>query len=390
MNLHEFQAKGVLKTYGIPVPAGIVVSTSRDAANATAALGGTAWVVKAQVHAGGRGRAGGVKIVKSSLAASKAAEELLGSWLVTSQTGTKGKEVKQIYIEQACNVDREIYLAVLINRSLGRVAFLASSQGGENIEENIVAKPDNINKLDIDPKKGLVKKDILAFIKNMGLFNEQAKSALSTIKSLYQAFIDNDASLIEINPLAITDDGRLMALDVKMIIDDNSIYRHPEFEKLWDEAEVSSDEIEARLHELNYVQMDGNIGVMVSGAGLALGILDLLKANGGEAADFMDVRPVATREQIAAGIRMLMADTKIKSLLVVAMGGGILRCDTIAEGIAMACKEVGEHVPLIVRFAGTAKELGELALRNQAIDFTFADDLEDAAEKAVAAANKKR
>jgi succinyl-CoA synthetase beta subunit len=390
MNLHEFQAKEVLKTYGIPVPLGIAVSTAEDAANAATSLGGNTWVVKAQVHAGGRGRAGGVKIVKSSKAAFKAAENLLDSWLVTAQTGVKGKEVKQVYIEKACNVDREIYLAAMIDRSLGRVAFLASSQGGEKIEEIITTMPNNINKLIVDPIRGLVQKDILNFVKDLGLSRDQIKIAQETIESLYRAFIESDASLIEINPLAITDEGKLLALDVKMTIDDNAIYRHPEFEKLWDEAEVSSEENEARLHELNYVKMDGNIGVMVSGAGLALGVLDLLKANGGEAADFMDVRPVATREQIAAGIKMLMADTKIKSLLVVAMGGGVLRCDTIAEGIALACKEAREHVPLIVRFRGTAKELGELALRNQAIGFTFADDLEDAAQKAVAAASEKR
>jgi succinyl-CoA synthetase beta subunit len=368
---------------------GIAVSTSEDAAKATISLGGDVWVVKAQVHAGSRGRAGGVKIVKSSMAASKAAEDLLGSWLVTTQTGVKGKEVKQVYIEQACNVNREIYLAALIDKSLGCIAFLASSQGGGRIEEIMTAMPDKINKLVVDPNKGLVQKNILTFIRDLELTKDQAKIAQDIIKSLYRAFIENDASLIEINPLAITDEGKLFALDVKMTIDDNAIYRHPKFEKLWDEAEMSSEENEARLHELNYVQMDGNIGVMVSGAGLALGVLDLLKANGGEAADFMDVRPVATREQIAAGIKMLMTDARIKSLLVVAMGGGVLRCDTIAEGIALACKEAREHVPLIVRFAGTAKELGELALRNQAIGFTFADDLEDAARKAVVAANKK-
>mgnify|MGYP001441115725 CR=1 FL=1 len=390
MNLHEFQAKKLLKSYGVPVPLGIAVSTSEDAANATISLGGNAWVVKAQVHAGGRGRAGGVKIVKSSLAASKTAGNLIGSWLITAQTGAKGKEVKQVYIEQSCNIEREIYLAVLIDRSIGRVAFYASSQGGENIEEIILAKPEKINKLYIDPKAGLIEKDILALIKGLGLSDNQENSAQSIIESLYKAFIENDASLIEINPLAITDKNNLIALDVKMTIDDNALYRQSELEKLWDEAEASTDEIEARLHELNYVQMDGNIGVMVSGAGLALGILDLIKARGGEAADFMDVRPVASREQIAAGIRMLLADTKIKSLLVVAMGGGILRCDTIAEGIAIACKETPNHIPLIVRFAGTAKELGELALKNQAINFTFFDDLEDAAKRAVAAASEKR
>jgi succinyl-CoA synthetase beta subunit len=389
MNLHEYQAKELLKAYGVPVPQGTVASTGKDAADAAASLGGSAWVVKAQVHAGGRGRAGGVKIVKSSRAAGEAAGNMLGTRLVTAQTGAEGIEVNQVYIEQACDVDREFYLAAMIDRSLGRVAFLASSEGGENIEETAVAQPDKINKLVVDPKVGLVPTDALTLAKDLGLSGDQAEAAQVAIEAIYKAFMESDASLIEINPLAVTGEGGLLALDVKMIIDDNAVYRHLEFEKLWDEAEVSADEIEARHHELNYVAMDGNIGVMVSGAGLALGILDLLKANGGEAADFMDVRPVATREQIAAGIRMLLANTKVKALLVVAMGGGVLRCDTIAEGIAMACKEAGDHVPVIVRFAGTAKELGELALRNQAIGVTFADDLADAAVKAVALAGGK-
>jgi len=389
MNLHEYQAKELLKAYGVPVPQGTVASTGKDAADAAASLGGSAWVVKAQVHAGGRGRAGGVKIVKSSRAAGEAAGNMLGTRLVTAQTGAEGIEVNQVYIEQACDVDREFYLAAMIDRSLGRVAFLASSEGGENIEETAVAQPDKINKLVVDPKVGLVPTDALTLAKDLGLSGDQAEAAQVAIEAIYKAFMESDASLIKINPLAVTGEGGLLALDVKMIIDDNAVYRHLEFEKLWDEAEVSADEIEARHHELNYVAMDGNIGVMVSGAGLALGILDLLKANGGEAADFMDVRPVATREQIAAGIRMLLANTKVKALLVVAMGGGVLRCDTIAEGIAMACKEAGDHVPVIVRFAGTAKELGELAMRNQAIGVTFADDLADAAGKAVALAGGK-
>jgi len=389
MNLHEHQAKEILKAYGVPVPQGTVASTAKDAADAAAALGGSAWVVKAQVHAGGRGRAGGVKIVKSSRAAGEAAKNMLGTRLVTAQTGAAGIEVNRVYIEQACDVDQEIYLAALIDRSLGRVAFLASREGGENIEETVTARPDKVNKLVVDPNVGLVPMDTQALVKNLGLSGDQAEAAQSAMEAIYKAFIESDASLIEINPLALTSAGDLLALDVKMIIDDNAVYRHPEFEKLWDEAEVSADEIEARRHELNYVHMDGNIGVMVSGAGLALGILDLLKAKGGDAADFMDVRPVATREQIAAGIRMLLADAKVKAILVVAMGGGVLRCDTIAEGIAIACKEAGNHVPVIVRFAGTAKELGELAMQNQAVGVTFADDLADAAQKAVAAAGGK-
>ncbi len=388
MNLHEYQAKELLRAYAMPVPPGIVASTAKDAAKAAATLGGRAWVVKAQVHAGGRGRAGGVKIVKSSKAAGEAAAAMLGTRLVTAQTGAMGHEVKRVYVEQACDVAKEIYLAALIDRSRGRIAFLASAEGGEDIEEAAAATPGNIIKLVIDPKTGLQDADAMRLAADLGLSGRQAKAFAEAMASVYRAFLENDASLIEINPLAVTVDGDLFALDVKMIVDDNALYRHPEFEELWDEAEVSAEEIEAHRHELNYVPMDGDIGVMVTGAGLALAILDMLKDLGGDAADFMDVRPVATREQVAAGIRMLLADAKVKAVLVVTMGGGVLRCDTIAEGIAIACKEAGGHVPVIVRAAGTAKELAELALNNQGIAVTFADDLADAAEKAVTAAGK--
>lgn len=386
MNLHEYQAKELLKTYGMPVPPGKAASTPEEADKAAADLGGTAWVVKAQVHAGGRGRAGGVKIVKSSKSAAEAAKDMLGTRLVTAQTGATGKEVKRVYVESKCDVAKEIYLAALVDRSLGRIAFLASSEGGENIEEAAAATPDKINKLVIDPKTGLDDADAKKLAADLGLSGDQADQAAKAMQAIHKAFVETDASLIEINPLAVTDDGDLYALDVKMIVDDNAVFRHPEFEKLWDEAEVSAEEIEARRHELNFVPMDGNIGVMVTGAGLALAILDMLKDLGGEAADFMDVRPVATREQVAAGIRMLLADERVKAILVVTMGGGVLRCDTIAEGIAIACKEAGDHVPVVVRAAGTAKELAELALNNQGVEVTFADDLADAAEKAVEAA----
>ena len=386
MNLHEYQAKELLKTYGMPVPPGIATSTPDEADKAAATLGGTAWVVKAQVHAGGRGRAGGVKIVKSSKAAGEAAASMLGTRLVTAQTGALGIEVKRVYVEQACEVAQEIYLAALVDRSIGRVAFLASSEGGEDIEEAAATAPDKIHKLVIDPKTGLNDTDAKALAADLGLSGETADAVATAMAAVYKAFLENDASLIEINPLAVTEAGDLFALDVKMIVDDNAIYRHPEFEKLWDEGEVSAEEIEAHRHELNYVPMDGNIGVLVTGAGLALAILDMLKDQGGEAANFMDVRPVATREQVAAGIKMLLANAKVKAILVVTIGGGVLRCDTIAEGIAIACKEAGNHVPMIVRAAGTGKELAELALNNQGVQVTYATDLAEAAQLAIVAA----
>ncbi len=389
MNLHEYQAKELLKQYGVAVPPGAVASTPDEAAAAAKELGGDSFVVKAQVHAGGRGRAGGVKMAATPKDVAEAAAKMLGTRLVTTQTGAEGKEVRRVYVEKACNVAKEIYLATLVDRSLGRVAFLASAEGGADIEEAAARTPDKILKLAVDPETGLEDAGGRKLATDLGLTGLQADAARSIMIAVYKAFVENDASLIEINPIAVTAKGDLVALDVKMIVDDNALHRHPEWEKLWDEAEVDPDEIEARRFELNYVPMDGDIGVMVTGAGLALGILDLIKDRGGNAADFMDVRPVATREQVAAGIKMLLANPKVKAVLVVAIGGGVLRCDTIAEGIALARKETGGHVPMIVRAAGTAKELGELALRNQGVDVIFADDLADAADKAVAAAKGK-
>ena len=389
MNLHEYQAKELLKQYGVAVPPGAVASTPEEAADAARKLGGDSFVVKAQVHAGGRGKAGGVKMAPTPKDVAEAAAKMLGTRLVTAQTGAEGKEVRRVYVEEACDVAKEIYLAALVDRSLGRVAFLASAEGGAGIEEAAARTPGKILKLSVDPETGLDDDDARKMAADLGLTGMQADAARSAMTEMYKAFIENDASLIEINPIAVTAKGDLLALDVKMIVDDNALHRHPEWEKLWDEAEVDAEEIEARRLELNYVPMDGDIGVMVTGAGLALGILDLIKDRGGNAADFMDVRPVATREQVAGGIKMLLANPKVKAVLVVAMGGGVLRCDTIAEGIALACKEAGGHVPVIVRAAGTAKELAELALRNQGVDVIFADDLADAADKAVAAAKGK-
>ena len=386
MNLHEYQAKELLKQYGVAVPPGAVASTPDEAAAAAKELGGGSFVVKAQVHAGGRGKAGGIKMAATPKDAAEAAAKMLGARLVTAQTGAEGKKVRRVYVEEACDVAKEIYLAVLVDRSLGRVAFLASAEGGADIEEAAARTPGKILKLAVDPEPGLDDADARKLAADLGLTGLQADAAHSIMTAVYKAFIENDASLIEINPMAVTAKGDLLALDVKMIVDDSALPRHPEWEKLWHEAEVDAEEIEARRFELNYVPMDGDIGVMVTGAGLALGILDLINDRGGNAADFMDVRPVATREQVAAGIKMLLANPKVKAVLVVAIGGGVLRCNPIAEGIALACKEADGHVPVIVRAAGTAKELAELALRNQGVDVIFADDLADAADKAVAAA----
>ncbi len=389
MNIHEYQAKDLLKAYGMPVPPGGVAETAAGAETVARELGGTAWAVKAQVHAGGRGKAGGVRLVSSPEEAGTAAGELLGSRLVTSQTGAEGKAVRRVYVEQGCEIEREYYLAALVDRSLGRVAILASKEGGEDIEEVAAQSPDKILKLVVEPVKGLDSEQVAELAADLGFDRELGRSAEAIIAGLYQAFIDCDAALIEINPLVATKDGRLLALDIKMSLDDNALFRHEELEVLRDKEEIDASELEAQRFEINYVKLDGNIGVMVNGAGLALASIDLLKQQGGEPADFMDVRPIATRQQIATGFKMLLGNPKVKSILVNVYGGGILRCDTVAEGVAEACRELGLHVPLIVRAAGTNMEMARKILLGQGIAVTFAEDMAEAAAKVVAAANKE-
>ncbi len=389
MNIHEYQAKQILASYGVAAPEGRVVQNAAEAGRAAGALGGTGWMVKAQIHAGGRGKAGGVRRAASLAEAESAAGELLGSRLVTYQTGSGGKSVKRVYVEQACDLERELYLAVLVDRSAGRVALIGARQGGEDIEERAARQPETIERLVVDPSAGLVASDVDAFVAKLGLDGATADSAAAVISGLYRAFLDKDASLIEINPLGLTKDGRLLALDVKMSFDDNALFRHPELEALRDQEEVDPSELEAQRYELNYVKLDGNIGCMVNGAGLALATLDLLQQCGGEPADFMDVRPVATREQIATGFEMIAANPAVKAILVNIYGGGILRCDTIAEGIGLAVRRHGLEVPLIVRAAGTNCEVGNKVLQSQGVRVTFADNMAEAARLAVRAVKQE-
>ncbi len=386
MNIHEYQAKELLGKYGIPVPAGGVATSVEEAEKVAVDLGGPAWVVKAQVHAGGRGRAGGVKVVESTEGVKKAAAELLGTVLVTEQTGPRGLEVKRVYVEQRREVVQEIYMAMLVDRSAGRVAVLASAEGGEDVEEAMRGAPGQAHKLIIDPVTGVTAEAAARLAADLGLKGKPAEAVGGLVPRLYEAFIETDASLIEINPLGITAAGEVMALDAKMILDDNALYRHPELAALRDEDAVDPEQMEANRYQLNYVKMDGDIGCIVTGAGLALATLDLIIECGGSPGNFMDVRPVATREQVATGVKLLFNNPDIKAILVVAMGGGILRCDSIAEGVALAWRERPRDIPLVMRAAGTNKELGIAALRNQNIPVNFADDLQDAAEKVVEAA----
>ncbi len=385
MNIHEYQAKALIKPYGVQVPDGVVAETVAEAEAAIEKLGGNAWAVKAQIHAGGRGRAGGVRLVRSPARLEAAARDLLGSRLVTGQTHAAGREVKRIYVERAVEYDRELYLAVLVDRSEGRIVLMGAPEGGEDIEERAAADPSAIRRLVLEPGNGLKQEAAEAFARELGLEGKQATAAVELMGALVRAFLDTDASLIEINPLAVGAEG-LTALDVKMVLDDNALFRHPQLEALRDEDETDPSELEAQRFELNYVKLDGNIGVMVNGAGLALATIDLLKQRGGAPADFMDVRPGATREQVAHGFEMLFGNPEVKAVLVNVYGGGILRCDTVAEGLAAAYRATGTDVPVVVRAAGTNAEVAQKALSDQGIPVTFATDMADAASKAVAAA----
>jgi succinyl-CoA synthetase beta subunit len=385
MNLHEYQAKALLKPYGVALPAGRLADTAEAAEQAAREIGGDFWVVKAQIHAGARGKAGGVRLVHTLEEVRAAAVGLLGSRLVTEQTGAAGKEVHRVYVEQGCHIDRELYLAALVDRSQGKVALLASQAGGENIEAAARA-PGALLKIVVDPVQGLGAAEAAGLAADLGMEGAAAEAVAELATTLYKAFIDHDASLIEINPLVVTRDGQVRALDVKMILDDNALFRHPDLEALRDEADVDPWEVEAQRHELNYVRLDGNIGCMVNGAGLALATLDMIKDNGGDTADFMDVRPVATRDQVATGIKMLLANPKVKAILINVYGGGILRCDTIAEGLATAAKDVGLTVPVVFRAAGTNAEIACKLLADRSVRVILAHDLGEAARMVVAAA----
>jgi len=389
MNLHEYQAKELLRHHGLPSPAGQLARSADEAATAARALGGDGWVVKAQIHAGLRQDAGGVKLCESPEAVAEAAASLLGRRLVTPQTGAKGKLVHAVYVEQAITYEREIYLAALVDRTVGRVALIAAREGGRDIEARLAAAPEKMLSLHIDPKAGVPQAGALELAGQLGLEGATAEEAVTLMKALYAAFLAFDASLIEINPLAVTTEGRLLALDVKMVLDDNAQFRHADLAGLRDEEELDPAELEARDYNLNYVRLDGNIGVMVNGAGLALATVDLLKEQGGEPADFMDMRPEATRAQVTHGFKLLLRNPEIRAILVNIYGGGILRCDTVAEGIAAACKEEGLRVPLIVRAAGTNGELARKILMSQGIPVTFAQTLGQAATKVVEVAGRK-
>ena len=384
MNIHEYQAKAVLREFGVPVPRGIPAFTVAEAEKAANELGGPVWVVKAQIHAGGRGKAGGVKLVKSVDDVKKEATRLLGSTLVTHQTGPHGKEVHRLYIEDGSAIEKEFYLSMLIDRETSRVAFVASTEGGMDIEEVAHKTPEKIMTFSVDPATGFMPHYARHVANVLGFSRELGKQAESVLPKLYQAFLAKDMSLLEINPLVVTKTGELICLDAKMGFDDNALYRHPDIAALRDITEEDEKEIEASKYDLNYVALDGAIGCMVNGAGLAMATMDIIKLYGLAPANFLDVGGSATKEKVAAAFKIITSDHNVKGILV-NIFGGIMKCDVIAEGVVAAVKEVGLRVPLVVRLEGTNVALGKEIIAKSNLNVTSADDLDDAAQKIVKA-----
>lgn len=388
MNIHEYQAKAILKKYGVPVPQGGVAFTSKEAVSVAQELGGKLWVVKAQIHAGGRGKAGGVKIAKSLDEVEAYAKDMFGMTLVTHQTGPEGKEVKRLYIEEGCDIAKELYLSVVIDRESGRITFMASSEGGMDIEEVAESNPDAIVKVTIDPATGIQPFHARKLAFGIGLKKEALKPFVRMVFSIYEAFNDTDSSQIEINPLVLTGNDDIIALDAKINFDDNALYRHPDIEDLYDPNEEDPLERRAAQNDLSYVKMDGSIGCMVNGAGLAMATMDIINLYGAEPANFLDVGGGANKERVTEAFKLILSDPNVKGILV-NIFGGIMRCDVIADGIIEAAKEVSLGVPLVVRLAGTNVDQGKEMLRNSGLPIVPAEDLGDAAQKIVAAVQKK-
>jgi succinyl-CoA synthetase beta subunit len=384
MNIHEYQAKALLKRFGVAVPRGGVAYTADEAEKVAKELGGPVWVVKAQIHAGGRGKAGGVKVVKSLADVKAAAEKMLGMTLVTHQTGPAGKEVKRVYVEEGCDIKRELYLGMLVDRATGRVTLMASTEGGMEIEEVAAHSPEKILKLAIDPATGVQAFHARKIAFGLGLEGAQVQTATKFILALSRAFHELDASIVEINPLVVTGSGDVICLDAKVNFDDNALFRHKDIEELRDEDEEDPSELEAAKHGLNYVKLDGQIGCMVNGAGLAMATMDIIKLYGSAPANFLDVGGGATRERVTTAFKLILSDPNVEGILV-NIFGGIMRCDVIAEGVVAAAREVSLHVPLVVRLEGTNVELGKKIMADSGLPILSADNLADAAQKIVKA-----
>jgi succinyl-CoA synthetase beta subunit len=380
MDIHEYQAKAILAGYGVPIVKGKVAYTVDEAVTAASELGGDLWIVKAQIHAGGRGKAGGVVLCRSSEDVRQAAKRLLGSNLMTLQTGPEGQEVRRLYIEEGCDFAQELYLSLVIDRTHQCLSFVASEAGGMDIEEVSQKTPEKILTLQIDPASGFQPYHGRKIAYGLGLKGEEAKAISQLTQNLYQSFTALDANLIEINPLVITKTGGVVALDAKITFDDNGLFRHPEIEQLRDEAEEDASELEAARQGLSYVKLSGNIGCMVNGAGLAMATMDIIKLHGAEPANFLDVGGGASRDKVAAAFKLILADSNVEAILI-NIFGGIMRCDIIAEGIVSAAKEVHLTVPMVVRLQGTNEKEGKQILAESPLTIVLADDLGDAAAK---------
>jgi len=384
MNIHEYQAKAVLREFGVPTPSGYPAFSVEEAVKAARDLATPVVVVKAQIHAGGRGKAGGVKVVKSIEDVQREATRLLGSTLVTHQTGPQGKEVSRLYIEEGSAIERELYLSMLVDRATSRVAIVVSTEGGMDIEQVAHDTPDKIVTVSVDPVTNICPHHVLSVSKALRLDRDQQKQMSALLTNLYRAFVEKDMSLLEVNPLIVTKDGKLLCLDAKIGFDDNALFRHPEIAALRDLTEEDEKEIEASKFDLNYVALDGTIGCMVNGAGLAMATMDIIKLYGESPANFLDVGGSASKEKVAAAFKIITADPKVKGILV-NIFGGIMKCDVIAAGVVDAVREVGLRVPLVVRLEGTNVEQGKDILAKSNLNVTAADDLDDAAQKVVKA-----
>ncbi len=387
MNVHEYQAKGLLARYGVPVPAGGVAATPEEAERVAEGIGAEFWVVKAQIHAGDRGESGGVKIARSTTEVGHLARTLLGRSLVTQQTGPAGMFVRRVYVERGCDVGRELYLSLLVDWETARLTAVASTRGGAAVEHVAGAAPESIVKVALPTRGAVSVADAETLSEALALHGEQAQALHALLDALHRAYLELDASLIEINPLVVTAAGELVALDVKMSFDDNALFRHSELEAMRDEDE-DPDRMERERHGFNYVRLGGDVGCLVTGAGLALATMDLLRLHGGEPANFLDLPPVATRLEVAAALRRILSQPGVRSVLVNAVGGGLTDCGTVAEGIITAGRESGIRVPLVVRFGGTSRDHAVVLLKNAGVRFVLADDMASAARQAISAAGE--
>src|SRR5213594_3316913 len=387
MKIHEYQAKEIIRKYGVPTPRGTPCFSAEEAVGAARKLGGNVWVVKAQIHVGGRGKGGGVKVAKSVEEVKKNAAQILGMQLVTHQTGPAGQKVRRLLIEEGADIRKELYAGMVVDRGTQKVVLMASSEGGIDVEEVAAKTPEKIHKVFIDPAQGLSDVDADEIAAAIGIPDRARAQGRALFKALYKCFDATDASLAEINPLILTGDGRVVALDAKFNFDDNALFRHPEIVALRDLDEEDPAEVEASRHELNYIQLDGDIGCLVNGAGLAMATMDIIKFYGGSPANFLDVGGGATTEKVTEAFKIMLRNPKVKGILV-NIFGGIMRCDTIAEGVIAAAREVNLDVPLVVRMKGTNEDIGKKILKDSGLPIISADSMADAAQKIVAAVAK--